>query len=156
MALPAPADILAGLVAAMNTAADALTRHQAQANKVRTKATRTTVTGPGGTKSALPSKDAIHALVATLPGTADSDYTEVKDAEEARGDMVKAIGTFTKEAVNTSAGIIYTALVDRTFEPLSNLHEKTSKDITAITDITSCSRGIAIQHRQVDRSDGQR
>jgi len=134
MALPAPADILAGLVAAMNTAADALTRHQAQANKVRTKATRTTVTGPGGTKSALPSKDAIHALVATLPGTADSDYTEVKDAEEARGDMVKAIGTFTKEAVNTSAGIIYTALVDRTFEPLSNLHEKTSKDITAITD----------------------
>ena len=118
----------------MNNAADALMRHQGQANKVRTKATRTTVTGPGGTKSALPSKDAIHALVATLPGTADSDYTEVKDAEEARGDMVKAIGTFTKEAVNTSAGIIYTALLDRTFEPLSNLHEKTSKDITAITD----------------------
>ena len=96
-------------------------KHQGQADKVRTKATRTTVTGPGGTKSALPSKDAIHALVATLPGTADSDYTEQKDAEEARGDMVKAIGTFTKEAVNTSAGIIYTALVDRTFEPLSNL-----------------------------------
>ena len=42
MALPAPADILAGLVTAMNTAADALMRHQAQANKVRTKATRTT------------------------------------------------------------------------------------------------------------------
>ena len=43
MALPAPADILAGLVTAMNTAADALMRHQAQANKVRTKATRTTL-----------------------------------------------------------------------------------------------------------------
>ena len=118
MALPAPADILAGLVAAMNTAADALTRHQAQAIKVRTKATRTTVTGPGGTKSALPSKDSIHALVATLPGCADADYTEVTEAQEARGEMVKAIGTFTKEAVNTSAGIIYTALLESTLEPL--------------------------------------
>ena len=46
MALPAPADILAGLVTAMDTAADALMRHQAQANKVRTKATRTTAPMP--------------------------------------------------------------------------------------------------------------
>ena len=97
------ASAIAGLVDAMNEAADALTKHHGQAARVRTKATRTTVMGPGGTKSALPSKDAIHALVATLPGTADSDYTEKKDAEEARADMVKAIGTFTKEAVNTSA-----------------------------------------------------
>ena len=47
--------------------------------------------------------------------------------------MVKAIGTFTKEAVNTSAGIIYTQLLDRRLEPLSNLHEKNLKDISAIT-----------------------
>ena len=118
----------------MDEAAVALRKHINQADRVRTKSTRTTVTGPGGTKSALPSKDAIHALVQTLPGCADSDYTEKTDAEEARAEMVKAIGTFTKDAVNTSAGIIYTHLADRTLEPLSNLHEKTSKDITAITD----------------------
>ena len=134
MANLSSAEHIAHLVDVMNSAAENLIKHQGQAERVRTKATRTTVVGPGGTKSALPSKDAIHALVATLPGTADSDYTEVKDAEEARGDMVKAIGTFTKDAVNTSAGIIYTALADRTFDPLSTLHEKTSKDITAITD----------------------
>ena len=91
MALLSSADHIAHLVDVMNSAAENLIKHQGQAARVRTKATRTTVTGPGGTKSALPSKDAIHALVATLPGTADSDYTEQKDAEEARGDMVKAI-----------------------------------------------------------------
>ena len=110
MANLSSAEHIAHLVDVMNSAAENLIKHQGQAERVRTKATRTTVVGPGGTKSALPSKDAIHVLVATLPGTADSDYTEVKDAQEARGDMVKAIGTFTKDAVNTSAGIIYTAL----------------------------------------------
>ena len=38
-----PSDILDGLIATMNNAADALMQHQGQANKVRTKATRTTV-----------------------------------------------------------------------------------------------------------------
>ena len=131
---PSSASAITSLVESMDDAAAALRKHISQADRVRTKSTRTTVTGPGGTKSALPSKDAIHALVQTLPGCADSDYTEATDAEEARAEMVKAIGTFTKDAVNTSAGIIYTHLADRTLEPLSNLHEKTSKDITAITD----------------------
>ena len=132
--MASPTERIAGLIAAMTNAADELTRHQGQANKVRTKATRTTVTGPGGTKSALPTKHSISALVQTLPGCADADYTEVKDAQEARrGEMVKTIGTFTKEAVNHSAGIIYTALLDQTLEPLSILHEKNLKDINAIT-----------------------
>ena len=61
------ASAIASLVDAMNEAADALSKHQAQANRVRTKTTRTTVMGPGGTKSALPTKDAIHALVVTIP-----------------------------------------------------------------------------------------
>ena len=93
MSLITSASTIAGLVDAMTETADALTKHQGQAARIRTKTTRATVTGPGGTKSALPSKDAIHALVTTLPGTADSDYTEQKDAEEARAEMVKAIGT---------------------------------------------------------------
>ena len=40
--MASPSDILDGLIATMNNAADALMRHQGQANKVRTKATRTT------------------------------------------------------------------------------------------------------------------
>ena len=51
---PTSASVIAGLVEAMNEAADALKKHQGQAARVRTKSTRTTVTGPGGTKSALP------------------------------------------------------------------------------------------------------
>ena len=38
-----PTERIAGLIAATTTAADALTRHQGQANKVRIKATRTTL-----------------------------------------------------------------------------------------------------------------
>ena len=68
MALISSASTIAGLVDVMINAADALMKHQGQAARVRTKATRTTVTGPGGSKSALPSKDAIHALLATFPG----------------------------------------------------------------------------------------
>ena len=50
--MSSPTERIAGLIAAklMTNAADALTRHQGQANKVRTKATRTTMltAAPGG------------------------------------------------------------------------------------------------------------
>ena len=43
MALLSSADTIAHLVDVMNSAADALTKHQGQVARVRTKATRTTV-----------------------------------------------------------------------------------------------------------------
>ena len=42
--LASPTERIVGLIAAMTNAADALMRHQGQANKVRIKATRTTDT----------------------------------------------------------------------------------------------------------------
>ena len=41
--MASPSERLDGLIATMTNAADALMRHQGQANKIRTKSTRTTI-----------------------------------------------------------------------------------------------------------------
>ena len=129
--LPAEA-VIADSLAAIHKASDALFRHTTKAKTIDNTINRTTVMGPASGTDALPTKGEVSTLVQNMPGCADDDYDDAADAKEARGKIIKSVGSFIKTAVKKSAGKIAEALDESALAPLAKLHSNNLLSIEAI------------------------
>ena len=101
-----PAQRVAGMLADISTAVEALFKHTNKVVTLRDKANRTIVVGSGIGPDALPAKGDVMALIQKMPGTADEVYENAEDAKKVRK-IVKPVGGFVKTAVKKAAGKIW-------------------------------------------------